>query len=65
MTGLVPGAILFGTESPLGSLRTGLVTTEERFAMSVEVFSQVAGPREEGFGGAAGVGAPPGVRFGV
>ena len=48
MLRLMPGSILLTREPALRTLRTPLVSTEEVFLVSVEVFPQVAPSPEDG-----------------
>lgn len=60
MFGLVPRAVLLAREPRLGRLRTSLVSAEEVFAVSIEMFAEIAAAAEDGLRGAAWVGAAPG-----
>lgn len=60
MLRLMPSKILLTREPALGSLRATLKAAKEMFPVSIEMLAQVTGTREDGFGCAAVVAAPPG-----
>lgn len=59
MLGLMPSQIFLAREPAPRRLRAVEMPAEKRLGVSLVVFSEIAAAREDGFGGAAWVGAAP------